>query len=293
MPDEPRFEFGANWTKFLESVDDDRISAAVGSLQQMLGVELLKGKRFLDVGSGSGLFSLAAHRLGADVHSFDFDSQSVACTEEIKRRFAPDAPNWTVEQGSALDAEYLETVGSADVVYSWGVLHHTGEMWKGVGLVADRVKPGGRLWLAIYNDQGPITARWVRVKRSYQQLPDVLRPLLCLSVGAVLFVHRLGRTVASSLIELLTCGNPSAPFRRLSGTIRQPDPRGMNRWHDLVDWVGGWPFEVAKPEEVIDFLQQRGFALQRLKTVGGNMGCNEFVFERTKESPPYSPSSET
>src|SRR5690606_32453090 len=134
----------------------------------MLGVESLAGQRFLDVGSGSGLLSLAAQRLGANVHSFDYDPQSVACTREMKRRFAPDADDWTIEEGSALDAEYLAGLPPADVVYSWGVLHHTGEMWRAIDLVSQRVAPGGRFWLAIYNDQGRTSADWIRVKRCYQ-----------------------------------------------------------------------------------------------------------------------------
>jgi 2-polyprenyl-3-methyl-5-hydroxy-6-metoxy-1,4-benzoquinol methylase len=276
-----RFEFGANWTRFLETVDESRIEAAVNSLRRMLGVASLAGQRFLDVGSGSGLFSLAAHRLGAGVHSFDYDPQSVACTREMKRRFAPAADDWTIEQGSALDAEYLQHLAPADVVYSWGVLHHTGDLWSAIDLVAQRVKPGGRFWLAIYNDQGRTTADWIRIKRCYQALPTFLRPLLVTLVGGCLFVHRLTRACLSSLVHLLTLDNPLAPFRSLAEKARTPDARGMNRWYDLVDWVGGWPFEVARPEEVIDFLAERGFALQTLQTVGGRMGCNEFVFVRS------------
>jgi 2-polyprenyl-3-methyl-5-hydroxy-6-metoxy-1,4-benzoquinol methylase len=275
-----RFEFGANWRRFLETVDESRIDAAVISLRQMLGVESLVERRFLDVGSGSGLFSLAAQRLGAGVHSFDYDPQSVACTREMKRRFAPDADDWTIDQGSALDAEYLAGLSPADVVYSWGVLHHTGDMWTAIDLVSQRVNPGGRFWLAIYNDQGRTTSDWIRIKRCYQALPTFLRPLLVTIIGGCLLTHRLMRAAGSSLVHLLTLGNPLTPFRSLAEKAQSPDPRGMSRWYDLVDWVGGWPFEVARPEQVIGFLAERDFALQSLRTVGGRMGCNEFVFLR-------------
>ncbi|MEZ6068535.1 MAG: class I SAM-dependent methyltransferase [Planctomycetaceae bacterium] len=277
---EERFEFGANWRRFLETVDEERVAAAIASLRRLLRVETLAGRRFLDVGSGSGLFSLAAHRLGATVHSFDFDPQSVACTREIQSRFAPAAPDWTIEQGSALDSGYLDQLEPADVVYSWGVLHHTGEMWRAMDLVRERVASGGTLAIALYNDQGEITGRWVGVKRLYQRLPGLLRPLLVGTVGGVMLADRVARSIAGAFVRAATLQNPLQPVRQFSRRLAGPEPRGMHRWYDLVDWVGGWPFEVAKPEDVVDFLSERGFRLRWLTTCGGKLGCNEFVFTR-------------
>ena len=138
-----RFKFGANWARFLTVLDDQRIKKAEESLKEMLRVESLAGKRFLDVGSGSGLFSLAARRLGAVVYSFDYDPQSAACTQELKRRYFPDDNEWTVEEGSVLDRDYLDRLNRFDVVYSWGVLHHTGAMWQALENVAPLVNGGG------------------------------------------------------------------------------------------------------------------------------------------------------
>ncbi|MCZ7622150.1 MAG: class I SAM-dependent methyltransferase [Candidatus Kuenenia sp.] len=137
-----RFEFGKNWRHFFACINEDRILEAKRSLKIMLNVEDLEGKSFLDIGSGSGLFSLAARRLGAHVHSFDYDPQSVACTHELKRRYFPNDSNWTIGEGSALDTNYLSSLGTFDVVYSWGVLHHTGAMWEALGNVASLVTGG-------------------------------------------------------------------------------------------------------------------------------------------------------
>ena len=136
-----RFAFGSNWAKFLRGLNETRIVEAELSLQRMLKVDHLRGKRVLDVGSGSGLFSLAARRLGAIVHSFDYDPESVACTQQLRQRNDPTDIGWTVEPGSVLDADYLRTLGSWDIVYSWGVLHHTGAMWDALGNVAPLVAP--------------------------------------------------------------------------------------------------------------------------------------------------------
>jgi 2-polyprenyl-6-hydroxyphenyl methylase/3-demethylubiquinone-9 3-methyltransferase len=56
--------------------------------------------------------------------------------------------------------------------------------------------------------------------------------------------------------------------------------RGMNRWYDILDWVGGYPYEFATADEIFAFYRQRGFALVNMKCGGVGLGCNEFVFER-------------
>ncbi|MDD4004141.1 MAG: class I SAM-dependent methyltransferase [Elusimicrobiaceae bacterium] len=254
-----RFAFGANWRRFIECLNPARIRQAQASLLEKTGLDSFAGKTFLDIGCGSGLFSLAARNLGATVHSFDYDPQSVACALELRGRFRPDDSNWTIGQGSVLDRGYIESLRQFDIVYSWGVLHHTGAMRSALENTAAAVKNNGLLFIAIYNDQGARSTRWKNFKRLYVAAPRIVRPALAALVAARF--HTL-----------------TAIKRAVTRTLAPEHERGMHAWHDAVDWAGGYPFEVAKPEEIFDFCHARGFALRALRTVGGGHGCNEFVF---------------
>jgi 2-polyprenyl-3-methyl-5-hydroxy-6-metoxy-1,4-benzoquinol methylase len=261
-----RFAFGANWASFSRLIDEDRMREARDSISSRLGD--LAGLSFLDAGCGSGLFSLAAVQLGAErVLSFDLDEQSVATARSLQRRFDDGTGHWTVDQGDILDRTYLDRLGEWDVVYSWGVLHHTGDMTRGWENVARAVAPGGRLFLSIYNDQGLKSRIWSIVKRTYHRIPVPLRPLYVALAMAP-------REVASALLS-----GPAEYLRRWRGYKTN---RGMSRWHDLVDWVGGYPFEVAKPEVVFDFFRARDFDLEWMLTCAGGLGCNQFVLRRAR-----------
>jgi 2-polyprenyl-3-methyl-5-hydroxy-6-metoxy-1,4-benzoquinol methylase len=270
-----RFEFGENWTRFLALLNEDRIVEAENSLRKMLGADSLAGKSFIDIGSGSGLFSLAARRLGARVHSFDFDPKSVACAQELKRRFFPNNYHWTINEGSALDKEYLTKLGQFDVVYSWGVLHHTGQMWPALENVVDLVKPGGQLFIAIYNDTGSQAARWKTIKKTYNQLPRFLRP----PFAALMVAPQEIKEFTSAMLRL----KPADYFKTWTAYNKS---RGMNRWRDIIDWVGGHPYEYATPDEIFEFYHARGFTLSKLRTGGVGLGCNEFVFNRSADGSP-------
>ena len=263
-----RFEFGENWSHFLNRLNEDRITQAQYSLVKWLETDNLHGQSFLDIGCGSGLFSLAARKLGARVRSFDYDPNSVECARRLRARYFPNEESeWTLEQASVLDRSYIEGLGQYNVVYAWGVLHHTGDMWRALEHAAIPVAPhGGRLHLAIYNDQGSASKRWRMVKRFYNRGAAAK-----IAAAAVIIPYWIARGLAGDLVRLT---NPTARYRNYGSA------RGMARTTDWLDWLGGYPFEVAKPEEVFDFYRAHGFRLQRLRTANGGLGNNEFVLVR-------------
>jgi 2-polyprenyl-3-methyl-5-hydroxy-6-metoxy-1,4-benzoquinol methylase len=258
-----RFAFGRNWQRFFdhELMNEPQggeagllhVEAATKALAEML--PNLAGRRFLDIGSGSGLSSLAAQRLGAEVYSFDYDAESVQCTHQMKSVYGRETPMWTIEQGSALDRDYLRRLGTFDVVYSWGVLHHTGNLEQALVNVIALIRPGGTLFISIYNDQGWRSRYWQAVKRAYNR-SAVERALV-------------------TLLHLPLLGSRFA-VRALTGRLNLG--RGMSLWTDYIDWLGGYPFEVASFDAIKSFYEARGFALRASKRA--TSGCNEFLFER-------------
>ena len=270
MEAKTRFAFGRNWANYLKGLSPDRIRAAEDSLKTMLGLASLNGLSFLDVGCGSGLFSLVARRLGAKVTSFDVDAQSVACCASLRQRFFPDDDLWVITRGSILDGQFTEGLGTFDLVNCWGVLHHTGAMWQAMERVDRLVSVGGTLYVSIYNDQGRASRWWSSVKHTYNRIPRPLR--------WVIVVPSFLRLWGPALIRDSVRGRPLATWRRST--------RGMSAWHDCLDWVGGFPFEVAKPDQVLDFFRCRWYTLERLHTCGGGRGCNEFVFAKAGSAHP-------
>jgi 2-polyprenyl-6-hydroxyphenyl methylase/3-demethylubiquinone-9 3-methyltransferase len=207
--------------------------------------------------------------LGAFVHSFDYDPKSVACASELKRRYFPNDAKWKVEEGSVLDVNYLKSLGEFDIVCSWGVLHHTGQMWQALDNARVPVANGGKLFVAIYNDMGSQSRRWWWIKKTYNELPKLLRMPFTVIVTAPGEMKAMAR----SLLLL-------RPGEYLRSWREYDQLRGMSKWRDIVDWVGGYPYEVARPEQIFDFYYERGFCLIKMKCGGVGLGCNEFVFQK-------------
>ena len=259
------FSFGDNWADYSKTINEDRIASAVEDLRRILDRQSLQGVSFCDIGCGSGIHSLAALRLGAGpLLAIDIDPESVATTQGVLRKFAPDRDR-RVQVGSVFQLHLLRE--QFDVVYSWGVLHHTGAMWSAIQNASALVTPGGHLALALYR-KTPLCPAWKIEKRIYRKLPYVLQVPLILAYS---FVDLARLTIRRT--------NPITFIREY------PKRRGMNYWHDAHDWLGGYPYESASPEETVDFMGRQGFSLVRSWRTEASIGltgsgCAEYLFRR-------------
>jgi 2-polyprenyl-6-hydroxyphenyl methylase/3-demethylubiquinone-9 3-methyltransferase len=266
--DGKRFEFGANWDNFLRQVDEKRIMTAVQSLQEFFGKDNFNGLRFIDVGCGSGLFSLAAKRLGATVYSFDYDPLSVVCANQLKSKYFENDPEWVVMEGSALDNDFIGSLGEFDLVYSWGVLHHTGNMWKAIENVMPLTKMNGLFFIAIYNKQGWKSKFWWGIKLVYNKLPKWAKDKYALTLGfAFEFLNIVKYTL---LLKPKVALKPLLEYRK---------NRGMSIKYDIIDWMGGFPYEYATVQELNTFFDQHSFtSVKEVKTQ--SQGCNQIVYKK-------------
>lgn len=263
---ESHFAFGRNWQQFSRLIDPARIARAQASLTAFFAPDELRGARFLDIGCGSGLFSLAALGLGArEVVAIDLDPDSVATTRRLLGEEVPER-NWQVCQVSVFDFDPAKT-GRFDVVYAWGVLHHTGDLWRAVDRAGGFVRPGGLMLLAIYR-RTALCRFWAWEKRRFTHGPAWFRALARATYRGV-FVAGL----------LATGRNP----RRYFQAYRMN--RGMDWRHDMDDWLGGYPYQSASLDEVQGFLRERGFVAVKQKVRSGGLGvlgsgCDEYLFRR-------------
>jgi 2-polyprenyl-6-hydroxyphenyl methylase/3-demethylubiquinone-9 3-methyltransferase len=253
------FDFGKNWSEFSEHITPERIAIAESSIRRLVGD--ITGKTFFDIGSGSGLLALAALRLGAkSVSCIDIDEDSVATTTRVLETYAPGG-SWTVEQMSVFD---IPASYKFDVVYSWGVLHHTGAMWRAVDRASRTVVDGGAFAFALY-ERTPLCGAWKVEKRLYVRAPKPLQRALCK-------IYETAYTLARYAI-----GKGRHP-----GTTE----RGFTVASGIPDWMGGYPYESTTLSEVEAIMNERGFTLRYHNPAPVHAfgifgsGCSEYVYVR-------------
>jgi len=265
MTEEMRFGFGKNWEDYIKRhLNEERVDISRKHVLDFMNLQDLKGKTFLDIGCGSGLHSLAALRSGAErIFSFDYDSHSVQATK-FAQKYAGNPENWVVTQGSILDDEFVKTIEPADIVYSWGVLHHTGNMWKAMDNTAKLAKKGSLLYIALYDYEihvNPSADFWLDVKQKYNQSTWLgKRGWEWWYIWNFMLYKKL-----SNLPEVL------ARF------MRYKESRGMAMYNDIKDWLGGWPMEFAKRPDVKAWADRHGLEMLIMKTGEAN---TEYLFKK-------------
>jgi 2-polyprenyl-6-hydroxyphenyl methylase/3-demethylubiquinone-9 3-methyltransferase len=258
------YEFGKNWTRYVErSFNTERLEIAKRHLLTLIGRSDLAGLDFLDIGCGSGIHSFAALRAGAGrIHSFDFDPNSVEATS-LLRGYAGAPTQWTIECGDVLDDSYIDSLGRWNFVYSWGVLHHTGDVWRALANAQKAVADHGLFYIALYSaDVQTDPEYWLRIKQEYNSAGGAKRRRMELWY---MWAHVMHRRIW--LFPLL-----------IHRIVQYRFSRGMSFFTDVRDWLGGWPMQFVHDRDVIDFLEgKHGFKLANIKT---GEACTEFVFRR-------------
>lgn len=265
------FAFGENWASYAKLIGEPQIEQAKEGLLKLIPAEDFKGRSFLDIGCGSGLHALAATQLGvARVVGVDIDPNSTATAKHVLSERAPHTP-WQIENVSVFDLT-PEKLGVFDIVYSWGVLHHTGDMWQALNNAATLVAPGGLLAVAFYRETY-LDPFWQLEKRLYTSAPPVIQSIV-----------KSGYIGAFRLARALTRQGSFSDY-----IANYKSRRGMDFEHDVHDWLGGYPYESALAPEVdrrltaLGFKAERVFARPKSSGIFGS-GCDEYVYRSERRT---------
>jgi 2-polyprenyl-3-methyl-5-hydroxy-6-metoxy-1,4-benzoquinol methylase len=253
------FSFGKNWMDYNKQVTPLEIEGAKEDLLNWVGKENIAGKRILDLGCGSGIHSLCLFDLGAkELISFDYDPHSVSATSQYwERRGRPS--NWKISEGSVLDKTFLDQLGKFDLVYSWGVLHHTGDMWQAINNALSLVADQGLFYITLYKDDN--YAHSIKVKERYNASSASGKTWMTYKEIMKIMARRA-----------LTFRNPFSWNKNMG--------RGMNGYHDLIDWLGGLPYEVANEDEMLQWGIKNGLQMKRIWCSNGKGSCNYYLFQK-------------
>lgn len=263
------FPFGDNWAQYSKHVTDEHLMYAVNDLQRLLGVSTLVGKTFCDIGCGSGIHAVAAAKMGAKVTALDIDPISTATAISLAKKFGV-SHLLTVGNDSIFD--HMLPKSHFDVVYSWGVLHHTGAMWKAIeeAIKLVSLSSEGVFAVALYR-KTRLCSLWKIEKKFYNSSPKFIQVSI-----------RIFMTTLMDVAHLLRLRSP------LKVRSEYRKNRGMSHKHDIHDWLGGYPYESVQDTELKKFLTERNFDLERSflrfpdKIPMGifGSGCDEYVFKR-------------
>jgi len=268
---ELRYGFGKNWEQFVKRhFDPERVEISKKYMLDFLKMDNLQGKYFLDIGCGSGLHSLAALQAGAArIISFDLDPNSVKTALTLKE-YAGNPPHWAVLQGSILDDTFISQIEPADIAYSWGVLHHTGALWKAFKNAAGLMKASGVFYVALYTEsymEGMPKEYWLSVKQNYNRASSFGKKVIEVQHVWRFFLYKRIRNIPRLVKQ-------AREYKAL---------RGMELYTNIKDWLGGWPMEYSSPEEVVDHAHDLGLELINFKSGEANL---EYIFCRNKPGLP-------
>ena len=286
-----KFSFGKNWISYSKNITKKNISNSEKDLKFFLKNNI-KNKDFLDIGCGSGLSSFAARNLRANVTSYDKDFFSTKCTKELKKKYCKNDKKWKIlNYGDVLNSNFCKRLGKFDIIYSWGVLHHTGNQKKALENIFFNSKKGSIFFIALYNDQGTKSKNWKIIKYTYNFLR--FWPIQVIFASLIMLINILR-------VHVFTFNNVSINFKKyknnpkliiknqfrafktfLSYIKNYKRYRGMSYWHDQIDWIGGYPYEVSKPNDIINFFKQKNCKLMKIK-INKGYGNNIYLFKKIK-----------